>query len=681
MVMEIESAKPTGKPPIATSTVEGHNNETAEDIKIDPIDINTDNAETSKMNEGVEVILEGNNQTAVIGPPSSQDQNVFRAPNPVRPRAVRAQGSEGGAPRTDSYGYGGAHGDYGYPAPSYARSRSFEDGGYPPATSHYSPHVQYPPPGRHSGDVNVISPNHKDHRPPMTPRNHGHQSYHYPPTSPVSRPGGQGHSPSRMRNYGMRRPEGPYSAAQRSRSMPVGRQPDGSWNAYTSPDRSRPPIVAESSFDSEHYSSHATNVSNPNTPNAPHYGPPMHRDPHYGFYGEGSFGGSFDSHHPPHHHRYYRDSYGHPPESPYSPYSYHGYPQGGHYDHYSPYHEYGRPRHPYDEDYRDHPNHVSPNKKDSSGMMLPQAAQEVDFEVTDPPMEPATPPSTSPVCESPADVNSFDVLCGRGGGTNSQVGNRRFRKLVQEFQPTYLLARRKEKPLLARTIVLIIRKRGGRFLKKDDETGELYEVGDAKAEAKTSQALREGLDVRATKSAASNLLDKKKKKKKDAEAAAANEEVKEGEIQESPKPKERNTQEAPPSLPRLNEDKPPQPRSSSPESMQFRKRRRMRSGDAGDPTHASVGCGMGFQDKLFPDFCPPRADLGRAASPIFNNMPSPMDLSNTPTRSNQRMEDDDDIYMDGAAPSQQRQGCAGIALDVITGAATQSFCLGPRKWR
>ena len=115
--------------------------------------------------------------------------------------------------------------------------------------------------------------------------------------------------------------------------------------------------------------------------------------------------------------------------------------------------------------------------------------------------------------------------------------------------------------------------------------------------------------------------------------------------------------------------------------MQFRKRRRMRSGDAGDPTHASVGCGMGFQDKLFPDFCPPRADLGRAASPIFNNMPSPMDLSNTPTRSNQRMDDDDDIYMDGAAPPQQRQGCAGIALDVITGVATQSFCLGPRKWR
>jgi hypothetical protein len=78
-----------------------------------------------------------------------------------------------------------------------------------------------------------------------------------------------------------------------------------------------------------------------------------------------------------------------------------------------------------------------------------------------------------------------------------------------------LLAKRnKEKPLLARTIVLIIRKRGGRFLKKNEETGQLFEVGDTKAEAKTSQVLREGLDVIATKSA-QILVDKQKKKKKD----------------------------------------------------------------------------------------------------------------------------------------------------------------------
>merc|ERR1712066_1125891 len=98
------------------------------------------------------------------------------------------------------------------------------------------------------------------------------------------------------------------------------------------------------------------------------------------------------------------------------------------------------------------------------------------------------PPSEEAVCPIASGLNSHDVLLGRGGGTNTQIGNRRFRSLVQEFQPTYLLCRRKEKPLIARTIVLIIRGRGGRFLKKDDSNGALFEVGDEKAEAKTSQA-------------------------------------------------------------------------------------------------------------------------------------------------------------------------------------------------
>merc|ERR1712045_271510 len=129
----------------------------------------------------------------------------------------------------------------------------------------------------------------------------------------------------------------------------------------------------------------------------------------------------------------------------------------------------------------------------------PPSASEVDFDIHNPPLHPQTSPSNEPVCPVAAGVNCHDVLCGRGGGTNTQIGNRRFRSLVQEFQPTYLLCRRKEKPLIARTIVLIVRGRGGRFLKKDDTTGMLFEVGDIKAEAKTSQALREGLDVRSSK--------------------------------------------------------------------------------------------------------------------------------------------------------------------------------------
>jgi hypothetical protein len=157
----------------------------------------------------------------------------------------------------------------------------------------------------------------------------------------------------------------------------------------------------------------------------------------------------------------------------------------------------------------------------TAGMTQPPSASEIDFDIHSPPLEPVLPPSSDAVCTIPSNVGAHDVLCGRGGGTNTQIGNRRFRSLVQEFQPTYLLCRRKEKPLIARTIVLIIRNRGGRFLKKDETSSTLFEVGDEKAEAKTSQALREGLEVRATKS--NSFLGKKKIRKKSKDIQLVNE--------------------------------------------------------------------------------------------------------------------------------------------------------------
>lgn len=308
------------------------------------------------------------------------------------------------------------------------------------------------------------------------------------------------------------------------------------------------------------------------------------------------------------------------------------------------------------------------DSKSSSGILLPKAASEVNFEVTKPPAEPVTPPGTVPICDSLTAVNHNDVLCGRGGGTNSQIGNRRFRQLVQEFQPTYLLARRKEKPLLARTIVLIIRKRGGHFLKKNEDTGEMFEVGDAKAEAKTSQALREGLDVRATKSAAGNLKKKKGKESKsedDNSIKKSNSQESGGIVQEAPP--------SPPPMPRLQGD---QIRSGivhphSPEALNFRKRRRMRSKEGA----VQAGCGV-FNDKLFMDFCPPRADLGRTASPT-PEYHDPMDV-NTPPVSNYSREYDEDPQYGEQVPA---PGCTDIAMMAMMGAATGSFCLGPSKWR
>jgi hypothetical protein len=168
----------------------------------------------------------------------------------------------------------------------------------------------------------------------------------------------------------------------------------------------------------------------------------------------------------------------------------------------------------------------------------------------------------------------------------------------------------------------------------------------------------------------------------------------------------------------------------SPTAMeQFRKRRRMRSIDAGDsasngpgdnsaagspapapaasegmraktsgragekvspPTTTSSASSAPGGDKFFPDFCPPRAAFGRPQSPMPT---SPMQVSTTPVRRNHQdrrgddaNDDDDDIRLPDSkegsgASTSVGGGCASIALDMVTGAAKGSFCLGPAGWR
>ena len=98
--------------------------------------------------------------------------------------------------------------------------------------------------------------------------------------------------------------------------------------------------------------------------------------------------------------------------------------------------------------------------------------------------------------ESTVPVKEFtesDVLFGRGGLTNTHVGNRRFRDIILLHRPDYARAIKIEKPNVARRIVKAIRcgSPPGRFLKKDSKNGMWYDVGDKHAAEKTSQALRE----------------------------------------------------------------------------------------------------------------------------------------------------------------------------------------------
>lgn len=113
----------------------------------------------------------------------------------------------------------------------------------------------------------------------------------------------------------------------------------------------------------------------------------------------------------------------------------------------------------------------------------------------DNPSEP-TPPAPSST-EVITKVEDADVLCGRGGETNNHAGNIQYRNLVKKYQRLYLKAKRRDKPKIAHHIVDTIRRKHGRFLKKDAPSNTWRDVGNSKAREKTSQALREGApDIR-----------------------------------------------------------------------------------------------------------------------------------------------------------------------------------------
>ncbi|CAB9528774.1 expressed unknown protein [Seminavis robusta] len=93
-------------------------------------------------------------------------------------------------------------------------------------------------------------------------------------------------------------------------------------------------------------------------------------------------------------------------------------------------------------------------------------------------------------------IGPFDVLCGRGGATNNNSGNIKFREVVASKQVEYLGSKKKEKTAIAIAVYEEVLASGGRFLKRDDATGAWVEVLRKKAITKASQALREGLDVK-----------------------------------------------------------------------------------------------------------------------------------------------------------------------------------------
>ncbi|KAL3934439.1 MAG: hypothetical protein SGBAC_009842 [Bacillariaceae sp.] len=103
-----------------------------------------------------------------------------------------------------------------------------------------------------------------------------------------------------------------------------------------------------------------------------------------------------------------------------------------------------------------------------------------------------------PLKDIPA-PHPHDVLCGRGGGTNNHIGNSHWRMLVAANKQLYITLPKRQKMLLSRSIVNAVRSQNppGRFLQKDSKSNKWFDVGDQRAQEKTSQALREGApDIR-----------------------------------------------------------------------------------------------------------------------------------------------------------------------------------------
>jgi len=89
-----------------------------------------------------------------------------------------------------------------------------------------------------------------------------------------------------------------------------------------------------------------------------------------------------------------------------------------------------------------------------------------------------------------------DVVFGRGGASIHHSGNKRYRQMVRSHQRQYIGydTSRHMKTLLSHELVQEWRAQAptGRFLKKDEATGEWCDVGTAMARRKTAQLLREG---------------------------------------------------------------------------------------------------------------------------------------------------------------------------------------------
>lgn len=93
-------------------------------------------------------------------------------------------------------------------------------------------------------------------------------------------------------------------------------------------------------------------------------------------------------------------------------------------------------------------------------------------------------------------VRQNDVLLGRGPLIYQHEGNLRFHQLKMKFQEAYFRAPNAEKKVIAQQLVDLIREKGGRFLKWNNEASQWFTAPNEAAQAKAARALRETQSTR-----------------------------------------------------------------------------------------------------------------------------------------------------------------------------------------
>lgn len=115
-----------------------------------------------------------------------------------------------------------------------------------------------------------------------------------------------------------------------------------------------------------------------------------------------------------------------------------------------------------------------------------------------PPMKPPKSPGTRMTPHrspgTPGDLRQLDIVCGRGAPTNYHYGNQVFKDIVQDFQTSYLCAKRSDKPHIAMKILDIVKESGARFVRREKAAGQFcwVEIEGKGAYEKVCQALRDG---------------------------------------------------------------------------------------------------------------------------------------------------------------------------------------------